>query len=123
MVKIKRGDIVLARLEPVVGSEQGSTRPVLIIQNDIGNEASPITIIAPITSRIYEKDFPTNVFLSREDSHLDKDSTILLNQIRSIDKSRIIKRISSPDYSIMRNVDMAIIISLGLNSSWLPNNF
>ena len=114
MVKIKRGDIVLAHLEPVVGSEQGSTRPVLVIQNDVGNETSPITIIAPITSRIYDKDFPTNVSLSKKDSHLDRDSTILLNQIRAIDKSRIIKKISLLDSFIMDQVDMALKISLGL---------
>lgn len=115
MVKIKRGDIVLANLEPVVGSEQGSTRPVLIIQNDTGNESSPITITAPITSKIYGKDFPTNVFLSRKDSNLDKDSVVLLNQIRAIDKSRISKRISNLDYFMMNQVDFAIKISLGLD--------
>lgn len=114
MVRIKRGDIVLAHLEPVVGSEQGSTRPVLIIQNDMGNETSPITIIAPITSKIYEKDFPTNIQLSREDSRLAKDSTILSNQIRAIDKSRIIKKISSLDSFTMNQVNIALKISLGL---------
>ncbi len=113
-MKIKRGDIVLANLEPVVGSEQGSIRPVLIIQNDISNEHSPTTIIAPITSRIYSKNFPTNVFISKSDSKLDKDSTILLNQIRAIDKRRIIKKISSLDYFLMRKVDLAIRASLGL---------
>ena len=86
----------------------------MIIQNDIGNETSPITIIASITSRRYEKDFPTNVQLSKDDSHLDKDSTILLNQIRAIDKSRIIKRISNLDNFIMHNVNIALKISLGL---------
>lgn len=115
MVRIKRGDIVLASLEPVVGSEQGSTRPVLIIQNDIGNETSPVTIIAPLTSRIYEKDFPTNVFLPREDSNLDKDSTILLNQIMAIDKSRIVKKLSTLDNFLMSKVDMALKICLALN--------
>src|SRR3989338_6383165 len=110
MVRIKRGDIVLAHLEPVVGSEQGSTRPVLIIQNDMGNETSPITIIAPITSKIYVKDFPTNIQLSREDSRLAKDSTILSNQIRAIDKSRIIKKISSLDSFTMNQVNIALKI-------------
>ena len=113
-MEIKRGEIVLAKLEPVKGSEQGGTRPVLILQNDISNKFSPITIIAPITSRIYEKDFPTNVFISKEDSGLNKDSTLLLNQIRTIDKSRIIKIITSLDEFIMQKVDIAIKISLGI---------
>jgi len=113
-MKIKRGGIVLANLEPVKGSEQGRIRPVLVIQNDTSNEFSPTTIIAPITSRIYEKEYPTNVFISRKDSKLDRDSTVLLNQIRTIDKSRIRKKLSSLDAEIMRKVDMAIKISLEL---------
>jgi mRNA interferase MazF len=113
-MKIKRGDIILANLEPVVGSEQGRIRPVLIIQNDLSNENSPTTIIAPITSRIYSKEYPTNVFILKQDSKLDKDSTILLNQIRTIDKARIIKKISVLNNFIMNKVDMAIKISLGL---------
>lgn len=115
MLKIKRGEIVLANLEPVKGSEQGRIRPVLIIQNDDGNETSPTTIIAPITSREYTKEFPTNVFLSKQESKLDRDSTILLNQIRAIDKSRILKKISSLDNFIMQKVDRAIKVSLALD--------
>jgi len=114
-MKILRGDVVLANLEPVIGSEQGSIRPVLIIQNDISNEYSPTTIIAPITSRVYTKEFPTNVYVSKQDSKLDKDSTILLNQIRTIDKSRIIKKLTKLDNTIMNKVDMAIKVSLGLD--------
>jgi mRNA interferase MazF len=114
-MKIKRGEIILANLEPVKGSEQGRIRPVLVIQNDTSNEFSPTTIIAPITSRIYEKEYPTNVFISREDSRLDKDSTVLLNQIRTIDKSRIIKKLHPLDAEIMKKVDLAIKISLDLN--------
>ena len=113
-MKSQRGDIVLANLEPVIGSEQGRIRPVLIIQNDISNEYSPITIIAPITSRSYTKEFSTNVFLIKEDSKLDMDSTILLNQIRTIDKSRMIKKLSHLDELIMKKVDLAIKVSLGL---------
>lgn len=113
-IRIKRGDIVLVNLEPVVGSEQGRIRPVLVIQNDISNEFSPTTIVAPLTSKIYVKEYPTNVFLSKQESRLEKDSTILLNQIRTIDKSRIIKRLSSLSYIIMRKVDLAIKISFGL---------
>ena len=115
VVKLKRGDIVLANLEPVVGSEQGSVRPVLIIQNSISNQYSPTTIIAPITAKIYEKEFPTNVLVLKKYSCLDKDSTILLNQIRTIDKSRIRKIVGFFDNEIMKKVDMAIKISLGLD--------
>ena len=114
-MKIKRGEIFLAILEPVKGSEQGGIRPVLVIQNDTSNQYSPTTIIAPITSKIYEKDYHTNVFIKKEESKLDKDSTILLNQIRTIDKSRIKKYISNLNYLIMNKVDLAIKVSLGLN--------
>jgi|SRR3989344_1103556 len=114
-MEIKRGDIVLVNLEPVKGSEQGGIRPCLIIQNDKGNKYSPLTIIAPLTSKEFTKEYPTNVLVSREDSYLDKDSTILLNQIRTIDKSRIIKKISSLNSFLMNQVDMAIKISLALD--------
>ena len=115
MVELKRGDIVLSNLEPVKGSEQGGIRPCLIIQNDKGNKYSPLTIIAPITSKGFTKEFSTNVFISKLDSKLDKDSTILFNQIKTIDKSRIIKKISSLNSFLMHKVDMAIRISLALN--------
>jgi len=114
-INIKRGDIFLVNLDPVVGSEQGKIRPALIIQNDISNEYSPITIIAPITSKIYSKEFPTNVFLPKKDSGLDKDSTILLNQIRTIDKSRISKKLSTLNGQIMKRVNMSIKASLDLD--------
>jgi len=113
-MNVTRGDIFLANLEPVKGREQGGIRPVLIIQNDLSNKYSPVTIIAAITSKKFEKDFPTNIFIKKEDSRLDKNSTILLNQMRTIDKSRLIKRISSLDRIIMSQVDLAIKISLGL---------
>ena len=114
-MRIKRGDIVLANLNPVTGSEQGSIRPVLIIQNDISNEFSPTTIIAPVTSAKCDKEYPTDVFISKQDSKLNKDSRILLNQIRTIDKSRIANKLSSLNNFVMRKVDMAIKISLALN--------
>jgi len=114
-MKILRGDIVLAKLEPVLGSEQGRTRPVIIIQNNTSNLYSPITIIAPITSKIYEKEYPTNVFLDKSESGLDKDSTILLNQIRVIDKQRIIKKLGFLNGEIMKKVNLAIKISLDLD--------
>lgn len=112
---IKRGEIFLANLEPVKGSEQGGIRPVLIIQNDKSNIYSPVTIVAAITSKIFSKEFPTNVFVSSEDSGLDKDSTILLNQIRTIDKSRLIKKVGSLNLQLMNNVNLALRISLSLN--------
>lgn len=109
-----RGDIVVANLEPVDGSEQGGIRPVLVIQNDVLTKHSPTTIIAPITSKIYTKEYPTNVLIKKEDSKLKEDSTILLNQIRTIDKKRIAKKIGSLNNFIMNKVDKAIKISLGL---------
>ena len=115
MVRIKRGDIFLANLEPIQGREQGGVRPVLIIQNDVSNKRSPVTIIAAITSKMFDKEFPTNVFVSKEDSKLDKDSNVLLNQIRAIDKSRLMKKISSLDFYLMSRVDSALKISLGLS--------
>jgi len=115
VTEILRGDIFLINFEPVLGSEQGRTRPAVIIQNNISNQFSPLTIVAPITSRVYEKEYPTNVFLKKEDSGLDKDSTILLNQIRTIDKKRIIKKLGSLDKELIKKIDLAIKISLDLN--------
>jgi len=115
MERVIRGEIVIANLEPAVGSEQRGIRPVLIIQNNLGNKYSPTTIIAPITSSRMDEEYPTNVFLSKKDSKLDKDSTVLLNQIRTIDKKRLIKKISSLDIHLMKKVDLAIKISLELN--------
>jgi len=114
VIKVKRGDIFIADLEPVVGSEQGKVRPVLVIQNDTFNEFSPITIISAITSKIYEKEYPTNVFLAKDDSGLEKDSTVMLNQIRSIDKSRLGKKVSILNPFLMEQVDLAIKASLRL---------
>ena len=112
---IKRGDIFLANLEPIKGSEQGGVRPVLIIQNDISNKHSPVTIIAAITSKFFDKEYPTNVSVLKEDSGLDKNSAIMLNQIRTIDNSRLIKKIGSLDNFTMNKVDRAIKVSLALD--------
>ena len=90
-MEISKGDIFLANLEPIQGSEQGGIRPVLIIQNNISNKYSPVTIIAAITSKIFDKEYPTNVKISKQDSSLKIDSTILLNQLRTIDNKRILK--------------------------------
>ncbi len=114
MIKIARGDIFLADLQPVKGHEQGGIRPVLVIQNNTSNEHSPVVIIAAITSKIFTKEFPTNVFISKKDSNLEKDSTILLNQIRTLDKIRLIKKISSLDFHLMSKVNLALKVSLGL---------
>jgi mRNA interferase MazF len=111
---MRRGDIILANFEPVKGSEQGGVRPSLIVQNDISNTNSPVIIVAAITSKQFTREFPTNVFIRKKDSGLDRDSTILLNQIRTIDKSRVIKKISSLDTQLMHKVDRAIKVSLGI---------
>ncbi len=113
-MEIKRGDIVLVNFEPVRGSEQGGIRPSLVIQNDIFNKYSPTTIVAPITSKLFKKEYPTNVTLKKEDSRLNQDSTVLLNQIKTIDKLRIIKRISFFDNLTMNKVNTALKISLDL---------
>ena len=113
-MQLKRGDIVLVNLDPVVGSEQGKTRPSLIIQNDIGNEYSPTAIVAPITSKIFSKQFPTNVEIDLTNSPLKEKSTVLLNQIRTIDKSRIIKNYGRISSKKLKEVNEAIINSLGL---------
>ncbi|MEK6895652.1 MAG: type II toxin-antitoxin system PemK/MazF family toxin [Nanoarchaeota archaeon] len=114
-MKIKRGEIILAKLELVIGREQGGIRPVLIIQNDESNEFSPTTIIAPITSKVYSKTFPQNVEIEPNESKLKKSSTILLNQIRTIDKRRIIRKLGILNNEILNKVDLAIKVSLGLN--------
>ena len=113
-MNIQKGDIFLANLEPVTGGEQGGIRPVLIIQNNLSNGNSPVTIIAAITSKIFTKEYPQNVVILKEDSRLNKDSTILLNQIRTIDKKRLIKRVGSVDFDYVRKVDLALKVSLGL---------
>lgn len=113
-MEIKRGDIVLVDLDPVIGSEQGETRPALVIQNDVGNKYGPTTIVAPITTKVFSKEYPTNVEISAEESKLGKDSTILLNQIRTIDKKRMIKKYSNLSENIMRRVDRAIKVSLAI---------
>lgn len=111
---IRRGDIFFADLSPVVGSEQGGTRPVLILQNDIGNQYSPTTIVAAITSQISKAKLPTHVEVSARTSGLEKDSVILLEQIRTIDKSRLMEKVASLNEDAMERVGQAIEISLGL---------
>ena len=115
MIRIQRGDIVLVNLDPVIGSEQGKTRPAMVIQNNIGNDNSPTTIVAPITSKVFTKEFPTNVQITSKESKLEKDSTILLNQVRTIDKSRIVKILANKiSNNIINKVNLAIKVSLDL---------
>lgn len=111
---VKRGDVYYANLNPIVGSEQGGTRPVLIVQNDVGNHYSPTTIVAAITSRIKRAKLPTHVEISVDDSGLEVDSVILLEQVRTIDKTRLRERVSHLDDEVMERVDKALLISLGL---------
>lgn len=111
---IKRGDIYYADLSPVVGSEQGGTRPVLVLQNDIGNQYSPTTIVAAITSQIEKAKLPTHIEMQAGKVGLEKDSVILLEQLRTIDKSRLLEKVSSLDSELMARVDEAVEISLGL---------
>lgn len=114
---VRRGDIFYADLSPVVGSEQGGTRPVLILQNNIGNMYSPTTIIAAITSQISKAKMPTHVEITSEESGLEKDSVILLEQIRTIDKKRLHSRVSTLSDDIMLKVNKAGEISLGFNEA------
>lgn len=111
---IRRGDIFFADLSPVVGSEQGGTRPVLVLQNDIGNQYSPTTIIAAVTSQISKAKLPTHIEVPARISGLEKDSVILLEQIRTIDKSRLMEKVTSLNEDVMERVGQAVEISLGL---------
>lgn len=111
---VKRGDIYYADLSPVVGSEQGGIRPVLIIQNDIGNKYSPTVIAAAITSQINKAKMPTHIELSAKDYGLNKDSVILLEQIRTIDKKRLREKIGRIDGDLMDSVNNALSISFAL---------
>ena len=111
---VKRGDIYYADLSPVVGSEQGGIRPVLVIQNDIGNKYSPTVIAAAITSQINKAKMPTHIELAAKDYGLNKDSVILLEQIRTIDKRRFGEKIGRIDDGLMASVNNALSISFGL---------
>jgi mRNA interferase MazF len=113
-VIVKRGDVFFADLSPVVGSEQGGIRPVLIIQNDIGNRFSPTVIVAAITAQIQKAKLPTHVEIDAEVHGFDRDSVILLEQIRTIDKQRLTDKITHLDEETMRKVDDALQISVGL---------
>ncbi|HAL09919.1 MAG TPA: PemK family transcriptional regulator [Staphylococcus sp.] len=111
---MRRGDVYLADLSPVTGSEQGGTRPVVIIQNDTGNRYSPTVIIAAITGKINKAKIPTHVEIEAAKYKLDRDSVILLEQIRTIDKKRLKEKLTYLSDAKMKEVDTAIAISLNL---------
>lgn len=111
---IKRGDIYYADLRPVIGSEQGGVRPVLIIQNDIGNKHSPTVICAAITSKMNKAKLPTHVEISAGRYHIVKDSVILLEQLRTIDKKRLKDKVCHLDQEILQEVNQALLVSLEL---------
>lgn len=113
VTQCKRGEVYFADLNPVRGREQGGRRPVLIVQNDIGNRHSPVTIVAAITSSVAERPYPTEVRLRAGEGGLPKDSAVLLNQIKTIDRERLEQRLGRLDAATMRQVDEAIKISLG----------
>lgn len=116
MNTIKRGDIFYADLSPVVGSEQGGLRPVLIVQNDVGNRYSPTVIAAAITSRMTKTRLPTHIDIYATDAGLVKDSVVLLEQIRTIDKQRLKEKMGHLSERMMAEVDEALYVSFGLTA-------
>ena len=116
-MSVKRGDIFYADLSPVVGSEQGGLRPVLIIQNDVGNKYSPTVIAAAITSRLGKTRLPTHIDIYADKVGLAKDSVVLLEQIRTLDKRRLKEKMGHLDEGVMNEVNTAIAVSFGLGES------
>ena len=116
---IKRGELYYADLSPVIGSEQGGVRPVLVVQNDVGNRYSPTIIAAAVTSKINKARLPTHIELSASVYGLSKDSVVLLEQIRTIDKKRLKERIGFLSEQMMLRVDNALLISLGFGKQFL----
>jgi len=122
-VTIKRGDIYYADLSPVIGSEQGGLRPVLIVQNDVGNKYSPTVIAAAITSQINKTKLPTHIELYAENFGLAKNSVILLEQIRTIDKRRLKEKMGHLETGLMDKVNNAISVSFGLSEMEQAQNY
>ena len=114
MAEVKRGDLWLVNLDPTVGQEIKKSRPAVIIQNNLGNKFSPITIIAPITSQKIELIHPFEVFLESRNTGWDKSSKVLLNQVRAINKQRLVKKLGKVDEDALIRINEAIKISLGL---------
>ena len=119
--KVKRGDIYYADLSPVIGSEQGGVRPVLILQNDVGTQYSPPVISAAMTAQMQQKKMPTHVQPQGKSLPLTHDSVILLEQLRTIDKQRLKDRIAHLSPETMAKVDKALTISVGLNAAYDEN--
>ncbi|MBR1988310.1 MAG: type II toxin-antitoxin system PemK/MazF family toxin [Clostridia bacterium] len=115
-MEVNRGDVFYADLSPVVGCEQGGLRPVLVVQNNVGNKYSPTVIIAAITSQLDKAKLPTHIELSKIQFNLNKDSVVLLEQIRTLDKKRLKDKVCSLDDITMQKVDIAIMISLGITA-------
>ena len=115
-MQVKRGDIFYADLSPVIGSEQGGVRPILIIQNDVGNRHSPTVICAAITSRMNKAKLPTHVELDAGKYQIVKNSVVLLEQIRTIDKQRLLDHVCHLDKEIMKKIDEALKISFSLHT-------
>lgn len=113
---VKRGDIYYADLSPVVGSEQGGTRPVLIVQNDIGNKYSPTVIAAAITSQKYKTQLPTHISVNAGGCGLQKDSIVLLEQVRTLDKKRLKERMGNLPEEEMEKINRALSVSFGLGT-------
>lgn len=112
---VKRGDLYYADLSPVIGSEQGGVRPVIVIQNDIGNRYSPTIIVAAVTSQINKAKLPTHIEIEAYRYGLTKDSVVLLEQVRTIDKKRLKEKIGRFDDDVMKKIDEALKMSLGLS--------
>ncbi len=117
MNEIKRGEVFYADLSPVVGSEQGGVRPVLIVQNNVGNKYSPTVIAAAITSKTGKNALPTHIALGAQSCGLQRDSIVLLEQVRTLDKRRLREKMGTVDASSMKRVDEALQISFGLNAT------
>ncbi|MCR1898499.1 type II toxin-antitoxin system PemK/MazF family toxin [Irregularibacter muris] len=113
-MNVKRGDVFYADLSPVVGSEQGGVRPVLVVQNDVGNKYSPTIIVSAITSQINKAKLPTHIEISASEFGLSKDSVVLLEQIRTIDKKRLRDKIGRFDDDLMEKVNEGLLVSFGL---------
>ena len=113
-MSIKRGNVFYVDLDPTKGSEQAGRRPVLVIQNDIGNDHAPTVIVAPFTTKKLSKEYPTNVYVAKSAGGLKENSTVLLSQIRTIDKARLERKVCNLQAGIMQKVDDAISVSLGL---------
>lgn len=114
-MNVQRGEVYFADLSPVVGSEQGGIRPVLVIQNDIGNKFSPTVIVAAITAQIQKAKLPTHVEIKARQHGLERNSVILLEQVRTLDKQRLTDKITTLDDTTMKEINQALKISLGLS--------